>query len=341
MRSFIKWKVEGAEVLQEISSLPGEESMHVEEELIRLLPEKDTLLTIGVFDGVHLGHKYLISKLIEEASQRNLLPGVVTFRQHPQEVMSPRTKLPFLTDLVERENLLRNEGVGAIIQLPFTIEMAQLSARQFLSLLQKYLRMRGLVVGPDFALGRNREGDTDTLRKLGQDMNFTVTVVPPIMIDGEVASSTAIRKALAVGDMEKVRKLTGRPFSLHGHVVTGAGRGVEMGFPTANLDINQEQAIPADGVYASWAYIDGKTYQSMTNIGKCPTFDGCERTVEAYIVDYHGDLYGQELKVDIMERLRDEKKFDSVEELQRQVAEDVKQGRAILNSVVETKHGSQ
>ena len=306
--------------------------MQIEEELSRLSPESDTLLTIGVFDGVHLGHKYLISKLIEQARQQNLLPGVVTFRQHPQEVVAPKTKLPFLTDLVERSNLLRKEGVEAIIPISFTTDIAQFSARQFVSLMQKHLRMRGLVIGPDFALGRHREGDTDTLLQLGQDMNFSVTVVPPARINGEVVSSTAIRKAISDGDMRKVDKLVGRPFNLHGHVVAGAGRGVGLGFPTANLDIKAEQAIPADGVYASWAYIDGKAYQSLTNIGKCPTFDGCELTVEAYIVDYDGNLYGQKLKVDIIERLRGEKKFGTVEELKKQMAKDVKQGRAILTS---------
>ncbi|MFC2066639.1 bifunctional riboflavin kinase/FAD synthetase [Chloroflexota bacterium] len=306
--------------------------MQIEEELSGLSPEKDTLLTIGVFDGVHLGHKYLISKLIEQAREQNLLPGVVTFRQHPQEVVAPQTKLPFLTEIAERIDLLRNEGVEIIIPISFTADIARVSARQFVSLLQKHLRMRGLVIGPDFALGRHREGDADALRQLGQDMKFSVTIVPPEKINGEVVSSTAIRRAIADGDMRKVDKLVGRPFRLHGHVVTGAGRGVGLGFPTANLDIKTEQAIPADGVYASWAHLDGKAYQAMTNIGKCPTFDGCDRTVEAYIVDYHGNLYGQELKVDIMERLRDEKKFSTVEELKRQMAEDVKQGKAILNA---------
>ena len=306
--------------------------MPVEEELARLSPEKDTLLTIGVFDGVHLGHKYLISQLKEHARQQNLLAVVVTFRRHPQEVLSPQTKLPFLTDLDERTNLLKNEGVDTIITLPFTREFAQLSAREFVSLLKKYLRMRGIVIGPDFALGRNREGNANTLRTLGQDMNFSVTVVPPVVINDEVASSTAIRKALADGDMKKVHQLIGRSFSLHGHVITGAGRGVELGFRTTNLDIDPEQALPADGVYATWAYVDDRAYQSMTNIGKCPTFGYNERTVEVYLLNYDSDLYGRELKIDIIERLRDEKQFDTVEELKKQITEDVNQGIAILNS---------
>ncbi len=306
--------------------------MQVEEELAGLSPEKDMLLTIGVFDGVHLGHKYLLSQLTKHARQQNLISGVVTFRQHPQEVLAPQTRLPFLTDLAERTNLLKSEGVEAIITLSFTSELTQLSARQFVRLLKRYLRMRGLVIGPDFTLGRNGAGNIDSLRTLGQDMNFTVTVIPPIMINNEVVSSTAIRNALTNGDMKKVLNLVGRPFSLNGRVTSGAGRGLKLGFPTANLDIAPEQALPADGVYATWAYIDGKAYQSMTNVGKRPTFGGSQRAVEVYVLDYHGDLYGHELKIDIMARLRGEERFDTIDELKKQITEDVKQGRAILNS---------
>jgi riboflavin kinase/FMN adenylyltransferase len=306
--------------------------MVVEAELARFSPDKDMLLTVGVFDGVHLGHKYLISELVTQARQQDLLSGVVTFRQHPQEVLQPQTRLPFLTDLIERNNLLKAEGVAVIVPLAFTAESAQLGARQFVGLLKKYLRMRGLVIGPDFALGRNREGNADVLCTLGKEMGFTVTVVPPVMINGEVVSSTAIRKALANGDMKKVRSLAGRPFSLHGKVVAGAGRGVALGFPTANLDIAPEQAVPADGVYATWAYIDGSTYPSMTNIGQNPTFNDRKRAAEVYVVDYQSDLYGHELKIDIVARLRDERKFNTVAELKKQIAEDVKRGKAILNS---------
>jgi len=306
--------------------------MQAEKELAELSPKKDMLLTIGVFDGVHLGHKYLISQLTENARRQNLLSGVVTFRQHPQEVLPPQTKLPFLTDLTKRTSLLKNEGVEAIVPLSFTTEVAQLSARQFLSLLKKYLRMRGLVIGPDFALGRDREGNIDTLHSLGQDMNFGVTVIPPVMIDGEVVSSTAIRNALADGDMKRVLNLTGQPFSLEGRVASGAGRGRKLGFPTANLDIDPQQALPAEGVYATRTYIDDKAYQSMTNIGRRPTFPGSERTVEVLVLDYYNNLYGRELKIDIIERLRGEKQFDTAEDLKKQIAEDIKQGRAILNS---------
>ncbi len=306
--------------------------MGVEEELASLTPEKDMVLTIGVFDGVHLGHRYLISQLKEHARQQDSLSGVVTFRQHPQPALSPRTRLPWLTDLAQRIELLKDEGIEAIITLAFTPELARLSALEFVGLLKRYLRLRGLVIGPDFALGRSREGGADVLRALGRDMDFSVTVVPPLILDGEVVSSTAIRNALAGGDMKRVYNLIGRFFSLHGRVITGAGRGTELGFPTANLAVSSEQALPPDGVFATWAYLDDKVYPSVTSIGKRPTFGGKERVVEVYILDCSSNLYGRELKIDIVERLRGEKRFSTPVELKKQMAEDIKQGRAILNS---------
>jgi len=306
--------------------------MQVEEELAKLSAERDMLLTIGVFDGVHLGHRHLISRLTELARKQGLVSGVVTFAQHPQEVLSPQTRLPFLTNLAQRTKLLKEAGVEVIITLSFTPELARLSPRQFLEKLKKYLRMRGLVVGPDFALGQNREGDVDNLSRLGEEMGFSVTVVPPLIIDGEVVSSTAIRKALASGDMKRAQSLIGRPFRLQGRVTSGAKRGAELGFPTANLEASPQQAIPAEGVYASRVHIDNQAHPAMTNIGQRPTFGESQRVVEVYLLDYHGDLYKQELTVDIIERLRGEIKFDSPEELKQQIAKDVKQGTAILKT---------
>ncbi|MDO8568227.1 MAG: bifunctional riboflavin kinase/FAD synthetase [Dehalococcoidales bacterium] len=302
----------------------------VEAELAGASPDKDTLLTIGVFDGVHLGHKYLISRLVEQAGNQNLLPGVVTFRQHPHELLSPQSTLPLLTNLDERTRLLKNEGVKLVVPLSFTDELCALSARRFVSLLQKHLRMRGLVIGPDFALGKDREGNAALLSQLGKEIGFSVSVVPPEKINGEVASSTAIRKALAIGDVKKATRLAGRPFRLGGNVVSGSGRGTGLGFPTANLAAPMPQALPADGVYATWAHLNGTPHPSLTNIGTCPTFGGVERRVEVHIIDYHGDLYGRDLKVDFVDRLRAEKQFGNVEELKKQMADDMKRGKAIL-----------
>jgi riboflavin kinase/FMN adenylyltransferase len=306
--------------------------MSVEQELGEFSPRKDMLLTIGVFDGVHLGHKHLIAKLKELAQKQGDLSGVITFSQHPREVLSPQTRLPSLTGLEQRLALLQDEGVDIVIPLPFTPRIANLSPKQFLSLLKEYLKVKGLVVGPDFALGKDRQGDIDALRQLGKEMGFSVTVVPPLRIGGEVVSSTAIRKALADGDMEKAQKLLGRPFRLQGRVVSGDKRGIKLGFPTANLEAAPGQALPASGVYACRAHVEGQAYPAMTNIGTRPTFGGGQQLVEVYLLDYNGDLYGQELAIDIIERLRDEKKFDTAEQLKEQIARDIKQGQTLLKT---------
>ncbi len=307
--------------------------MQVEEELAGFTPDRDTLLTIGVFDGVHLGHQRLIAELIQQARQKDLLAGVVTFRQHPEDLFSSGSRLPFLTDIKTRTKLLKEEGVDFIVTLSFTKVLAGLSARQFMNLLQKHLRMRGLVIGTDFALGKGREGNTHAIQQLSREMGLRVTVVPPLKNNGEVVSSTALRQALAAGNINKVHDLTGRPYSLHGKVVEGAGRGVGLGFPTANMDVKSGQALPPDGVYVGMTRVNGKAYQSMTNIGRNPTFGDTERTVESYLVDYHGDLYGKEVQLDIVARLRDEKKFANAEELKKQIALDIAQGKTVLESM--------
>jgi riboflavin kinase/FMN adenylyltransferase len=306
--------------------------MPEEAELAAFSPEKDTLLTVGVFDGVHLGHQRLMAELVGQASRRHLLAGVVTFRQHPEDILSPGKSLPFLTDIETRTKLLKEEGVDFIVPLTFTKRLAGRGAREFIALLQKHLRMRGLVIGPDFALGKRREGDIEALRRLGKEMDFSITIVPPLEINGETVSSTAIRKAMADGDMKKVYELTGRYFSLHGKVVAGEGRGESLGFPTANLEVNSGQALPPDGVYAGVACVNGRVYQAMTNVGRNPTFGEHERTIESYLLDFSGDLYGRELSVAFVARLRDEKKFKNTDELKKQLVEDIKKGRIILDT---------
>ncbi len=304
--------------------------MLVEEELARVSPEKDTLLTIGVFDGVHLGHKYLISKLKKSAEQENLLSGVVTFRQHPLEVLAPETVLPYLTNCKEKVELLKAEGVDIVIPLTFTPELASLTAREFINLLKKHLKMRGMVVGPDFTLGKNREGNISVLRELGREMGFSVTMIAAMNFFGEVVSSTSIRKYLQEGDLKNVSKLLGRTFSLQGIVVRGEGRGRTLGFPTANLEVDSVQSLLPEGVYATWIHFGDKKYPSVTNIGKRPTFGSTDRTVETYIIDFSGDLYDRELKIDIVDLLRGEKKFRNTDELKQQIVEDIEKGKAAL-----------
>jgi riboflavin kinase/FMN adenylyltransferase len=304
--------------------------MSFKEEIAAFSPRQDTLLAIGVFDGVHLGHKALLSELKRQSDEKSLVAGVVTFHKHPATVLPGQQQLPHLTSLTEKIRLLREEGVAFIVTLSFTLELAQVSAGHFVNLLKKHLRMRGLVIGTDFALGRNREGDAETLARLGRSTDFSLTVVPPMKLSGEVVSSTAIRNALTGGDVDKVRQMTGRYFRLEERVVTGNGRGADLGYPTANLDTDPEQALPADGVYASWAYIDSNPLPAVTSIGRRPTFGDGERIVEVHILNYQGNLYGSRMKIDIIERLRGEMRFDSTTALTNQIEDDIRKAEGIF-----------
>jgi riboflavin kinase/FMN adenylyltransferase len=301
----------------------------IEQELARLVPQRETVLTIGVFDGVHTGHNYLVTRLKERAREQGFLSGVVTFDPHPQWVLH-RDQLPWLSTLEERVTRLRQREIDFIAVLSFTSEVAQLGARQFVSLLKKYLNMRVLMIGPDFALGRSREGNSTLLSAIGKELGFQVETVPPFTMDGEVVSSTLIRRALAQGDMAKVTKLMGHPFDLVGEVVPGEKRGHVLGFPTANLDIKPHQALPANGVYATIAQVDGKRFASATNVGTRPTFGDGATTVEVHLLDYQGDLYGKQIRTEFVWKLRNEQHFASSEQLKSQMKADIQNVRTIL-----------
>jgi riboflavin kinase/FMN adenylyltransferase len=305
--------------------------VQIEKELAKVKPQKETLFTVGVFDGIHLGHQRLLTHLRDEALRKNWLSGVVTFKSHPKAVLSSENKLLWLSDLETRISLLRGLGIDVIVVLPFTSELSRLTAQGFVQLLKEHLKMRGLIIGPDFALGKDREGDAEKLRLLGQEMGFSVEVMPPVVIDGQVVSSSAIRQALAQGDMKKAEKLFGRLFSLDGRVVSGDRRGRVLGFPTANLELKLEQALPSDGVYATIAHVGHELVPSVTNIGVRPTFGGGKRLVETCLIDYEGQLLGQKLTIDLVDKMRDEKRFDTAGELKSQIGKDVEQARQILS----------
>jgi riboflavin kinase/FMN adenylyltransferase len=304
--------------------------MEIEQELANTTPQGKTLLAIGVFDGVHAGHRYLLNRLQEQAAKNNLLSGAVTFNPHPQSVLHPDHQLPWLSDLDDRVATLQQLGLSIVAVLTFTPKLAQLKARDFMSLLRKYLKMRGIMVGPDFALGRGGEGDISLLHALGDEMEFTVDVIPPFTIEGEVVSSTLIRQALTRGDMRRVEKLMGRRFYLKGEVITSDKRGRLLGFPTANLDIKPQQALPDNGIYATITQVNDKRFPSATNVGTRPTFGEGERMVETYLLNYKGDLYGKHIRVEFVKKVRDEQRFPSAEELIIQMGKDVQEVDAIL-----------
>lgn len=305
--------------------------MTIDDELEGVSPERRTALTIGVFDGVHRGHRHLISHLVNRAKGKNLQSGVVTFREHPAATLTPRFRPRYLTSTDERIRLLKTTGVDFVIPITFDIDLSQLGAKEFIALLQKHLRMSDLVVGPDFALGRNREGTIDHLAKLGKGSGFSVTVVDGLEeTDGVTVRSTVIRESLSDGDVSRVTDLLGRRFSLSGEVVSGEGRGGPLGFPTANVEPREGMAVPSDGVYATFAYLGDQRMMAATSIGTRPTFGENERAIEAFILDFDGYLYGQTLRLEFVERLRDQVKFDTVEALQAQVDVDVVETKAVL-----------
>jgi riboflavin kinase/FMN adenylyltransferase len=304
--------------------------MEIEQELASITPQGETLLTIGVFDGVHAGHRYLLKELQERAADRDLLSGVVTFSPHPQSVLRPHDQLPWLSSLEDRVEAFRELGINIVAVLTFTTRLAQLSAQEFIALVKKYLKMCGIMVGHDFALGQGREGNINLLRTLGREMEFSVEVIPPFTINGEVVSSTLIRQALVQGDMRKVERLMGRHFYLRGKVITSDKRGRVLGFPTANLDIKSQQALPGNGIYATIAHIDGKRFRSATNIGVRPTFGEGGKTVETHLLNYKGDLYGKDMRLEFVQKLRDEQRFPSSEELKAQIEKDIREVEAVL-----------
>jgi riboflavin kinase/FMN adenylyltransferase len=305
----------------------------LEKELSGLSPTRGTLVSVGVFDGLHLGHRTLISELVQQARSKNLLSAVITFKKHPMALLDPGEAVPSLTSLTERIRLLKEMGVDIVITLTFSHELAELGAQSFVLLLQGHLKMQGMILGWDFALGRHREGSLETLHDLGKKLGFSTKVVGPVKYGEEVISSTTIRRALSGGEIEKANAMLGRPYSLEGSVVTGEGRGTLLGYPTANLDLDPVQALPSDGIYATLAYFDGRTYPSATFIGRRPTFGGAERTVEVQVLDFTGNLYRKNIKIDIIERLRGVEKFPDAASLKEQIEKDILSVRKRLEAI--------
>lgn len=309
----------------------------LERELTRHISSRPALLTIGVFDGVHLGHRHLLGHLITRAREKGCLSAVVTFKTHPEKVLKRKDTLPWICTLQERVRLLKAAGIDIVVPVTFTHEVAKLDPRDFILLLMKYLKMCDMVLGPDFALGKHRKGDPEHLRMIGEELDFRVEVVKPARLGEEVISSSAIRELLVEGDIARVERMLGRYFSLEGRVVLGDQRGRTLGFPTANIKVQPEQAMPRDGIYATIARREGWEARSVTNIGVRPTFDGLKRLIETYIMDFDGDLYGKKLKIDLVARLRDEMKFNSAGELKTQMHKDTDKAREILEEIPKSK----
>ena len=289
-------------------------------------------LTIGSFDGVHRGHQEIIRQLAAGAHAHASPAVVLTFYPHPAVVLRGSNGPFYLSSPDERAVLLGKLDVDIVIIQRFDRQLADTSARDFVLRLRERLGLQQLLVGHDFTLGRGREGDIPTLGRLGKELGFEVGVNPPVLLDGQVISSSQIRAALSVGDVESAYRLLGRPYRVTGEVVPGDGRGRTIGIPTANLKPWSEQLLPGAGVYVCQAWIGDKVYGAAANVGVRPTFDGSTSflRVEAHLLDFQGNLYGQNIQLDFLTRLRDEQKFTSVQALVVQIQEDIAHARQLL-----------
>jgi riboflavin kinase/FMN adenylyltransferase len=293
----------------------------------------NTWLTIGSFDGVHTGHQELIRELTYKAHLEGAQAVVLTFHPHPAVILRGRTGAFYLTTVSEKVKLLDELNVDVVITHPFTYEISQSSAREFLFYLSKHLGFRQLWVGEDFALGKRREGNIKFLNNLSGDFNFQVHVVDPISSGGKTISSSYIRKLLSEGKVEEANLLLGRSYQISGEVVHGDSRGKNIGIPTANLETGNEKLIPGAGVYACRTQITDKFWPAAVNIGTRPTFESSnpKSHVEAHILDYSNDLYSQQIAIEFISRLRGEQRFNSVDDLINQVHLDINKTREIIS----------
>jgi riboflavin kinase/FMN adenylyltransferase len=294
---------------------------------------KNAWLTIGSYDGVHSGHQQIIKQITAGAHQAGAPAVVLTFYPHPAVALRGRKDAFYLTLPDEKARILGEMGVDLVVTHPFDREVAAIEPEDFIRKLKKHLGFTHLWVGYDFALGKDRAGDVAALTKLGKVYDYEVHTIPAYELDGAPVSSSRVRQALSDRDIREANRLLGREFTVRGEVIPGDGRGRTIGIPTANIETGPEQAAPGTGVYACRAFIREKVYAAVTNIGVRPTFeDSTAPRIETHIMDFEGDLYGQEVGLSFVEFLRPEMKFESIDALVAQIKKDVKRGLEILKT---------
>ncbi|MCY4447404.1 MAG: riboflavin biosynthesis protein RibF [Chloroflexi bacterium] len=302
------------------------------EELTAYRPDRPVAVAFGVFDGVHLGHRHVLATLVRTAEERRLAPVAVTLANHPFSVLRPDVQLRMLTSLEERLGLLTDSGVAAVVPVTFTKEVSLLSPREFMTALRDCLGMAYFAAGPDVTLGHNREGTLPVLEALGDELGYTIESVEQFTLDGDSVRSTAVRQALDAGDVALAARMLGRPFALDGPVVEGEHRGGGLlGYPTANVGVGPHQAVPADGIYAGWLLHGTDRLPAAVSIGHKPTFhESGPSVVEAFVLDFDGNLYGEQVRLEFIERLRGQEKFDGADALIAAMRDDVARTRHIL-----------
>ena len=286
--------------------------------------QQPTVLTIGTFDGVHLGHQKIVERVVTTARQEGLLATVFTFFPHPRMVVQHDKGLKLIHTLEEKKQLLQQLGVDLLVVQPFNEAFAQLTAEEFVStILVEHLNVKKVIIGYDHRFGRNRTANIDDMRLFGKKYGFAVEEISVQEVDEVSVSSTKIREALNKGDVTTAEHYLGTPYSLTGTVIHGLKLGRTLGYPTANIQVTEEyKLIPKDGVYAVYSYIDGRKVYGMMSIGKNPTIEGKGASIEVYFFDFNGDLYDQKLTIEFVQYLREEQKFATIDLLKKQLQDD-------------------
>jgi riboflavin kinase/FMN adenylyltransferase len=295
------------------------------------LPESS--VTIGKFDGIHLGHQQLIAETIESAEEHSLIPVVVTFDRHPHSILSPGTEPQALIGPMQKAELLEEAGIELVLNLPFDEYLSKLTPEQFVkTVLVDALKARIVTIGEGFRFGVDQQGDVETLRNLGVQLGFMVKVIPNYLVDGEVVSTSKIRSLLLEGNVVAAAKLLGRLHTTRGIIEHGLKIGRQIGFPTANMSRSAEGFLPLDGVYAGWLYADGERYMTALSVGINETFEAVPRLVEAHVIDQQGlDLYDKVITLEYVDFIRHAAKFDGVESLVAEINRDLDKIRALLS----------
>lgn len=298
------------------------------------------MLTIGSFDGVHLGHLSLINSVVESARRKGIASVALTFEPSPREVLRPGQPIAYLTRLPEKLALLAQTGLDEVMVVPFTKELSQVEAPDFIAWVRRTLPFVELWEGEGFALGHGRTGNIEVLTRLGVELGYTVCIAPLVEVGGESVSSTRVRQAVMSGDVETATTLLGHYPTVPGTVVPGSKRGRDLGYPTANLALPPNLALPADGVYATWVvrHATGEVLPSVTSIGTRPTFEDDARLVEVYILDYDADLYGETLTACFVKFLRPQTRYEGIEPLIAQMGDDTARTREILAESPEPRY---
>lgn len=297
------------------------------------LPLAKTVLTLGNFDGVHIGHQKIFRRLVQRAEERDCHSVVLTFYPHPSSLVYPEEPIPLIIPLERRLELIAELGISVAVCLKFSLEFSQMEAKEFLEdILWDKLHPDLVMVGKNFLFGKARQGTSELIRATGERLGFELEVVDPVYRGETMVSSSAIRQLVADGKMEETAQMQGRAFELSGRVAAGRRLGRELGFPTANLQCLNE-LHPRNGIYACLAQVEGQLYQAAVNVGTAPTVGGTEPTVEAFLLDYQGDLYGKEVKLLFHHWLREERKFETLLALSAQIGKDVAKTRALLGGL--------